>query len=176
MEIEDPQLARILIITMGVFVLLQGLLGAVALLLFSHQIKRLDSGFQSLSQKMKDALVLTGQLLTGFQGWFPEMLPGVNKGLGRLFDDLTRVVHRGDQAADYTLVLLRSQMAIVSRHLDTVLTRFSQETFKAHRAIVEESHHLSALLRVGSSYLSRILVRGQPKAPSTHLSDSDIFI
>lgn len=172
MTFENPDFALTLIVTLALLVLLQAVFFAVFWLL-------LDKFLQKVDKKLTLPLQKAGEAAEEAQSLAGKLAPLVQK-VTNFESEVTSVLNlarkfasQGDQALVQGLTTARSQVERASTQIDKVLGKFTEQTFKVHRAILHPAIELSAIIRGAGTVLARLFSRDKTKPA---LQDKEIFI
>ena len=166
-------------LTVVAVLLIAGLMIAQSLLLMlitsqlSRKLDSLNRRLSRLSDLAHRGLQIPHRILDVAED-IVQSLPRAEGLTDQAFIGLTDATERVDQAISRKIERLHTQAQETCEHLDKVLSRFSQETFKLHSIFLNPTMRLSALVQGGVVTLKRLLSRtdGQTGDPP----DKQIFI
>lgn len=172
MTFENPDFAFRLIVVLALLVVLQAVFFTIFWLLLNKLLRKVDKKLtlplQKAGEAAEEAQSLAGKLaplvqkVTNFESEVTSVL------------NLTRkFASQGDQALVQGLTSARSQAERASNRIDSVLGKFTEQTFKVHRTILHPAIELSAIIRGARTVLSRLFSRDKTAPP---LQDKEIFI
>jgi uncharacterized membrane protein (Fun14 family) len=173
MEIQDLDLALILVIVLAFLILVQTVILLVAFSKLSKMLVTLEQATSSYADQLR---VLTRQI----NAFLPptslgERLPALRSELKNYLQAGVEATKRADESIGRALAVSRARVEQANDTIDTVLSRFSQQTFLVHRAVLHPAMHASAFLH-GVFTGVRRLISGGPESPASHLPGSEDFV
>ncbi len=168
----DPNIAWFAVLLMGLLMVLQSV---VVFVLFTRAGKQLRSSQPALSSflaRVQSGTTALRQLLSHVEG-VPAKLVEVEGQTPPLLVSLTEVVRSIDQDLERFADRSRSFLYQFDRAADSVLSNFSTQTFRVHRAVIHPAIRISTLLRSFSAVGSRFF---HDESPASHSPDQEIFI
>jgi uncharacterized protein YoxC len=174
MEIQELDRALILVIVMAFLILVQTVILVVGFSKLNQALKSLDQASGSIVEQARVATRQVNAILPKISG-MAERLPALRTGMLNFIEASVETGRRADQAVAQALALSRVRVQQATETMDTVLSRFSQQTFRVHRAVLHPTLRLSAFLHGVFSGLGR-LISGGPESPASHLPDSEDFV
>ncbi len=169
----DPGLAWFAVLLMGLLMLLQSL---VVFSLFTGAGKQLRASLPALSSLMarvESGAAALRQLLSHVEG-VPAKLVEVEEQTPELLSSLTDVVRSLDKNLASFADRSRSYLYQFDNAADTVLSNFSTQTFRVHRAVIHPAIRFSTLLQSMNAVALRVFQDDEP--PASHSPDQEIFI
>ncbi len=163
MALQNPDLALVLIVVLAAIVLIQSTAIIVAILLVGKRLGNLHVKTAKLSKEVGDALDTADQVLGKVQS-IKEKFPVWEGHLSRASDSLARATREMDRSTGKALTFLRDKAEKTRQRSDTILTRFSQTTFRVHRSVIQPTHRLSAAVSAIHTGVVRYFSR-EPKGP-----------
>jgi hypothetical protein len=166
-------LAWFAVLFMGVVILLHSI---IVFVIFSQLGKRLKT-FQPflLAQvsRINSGTTVLRQLLAHLEG-VPDRISSIEGRATTLLEPVNRAVAQVDRVAADALSAMRFRLSGIDRSADEVLSSFSNQTFRVHRAIVHPAIRLSSLLQSITTLTERIW--GGRSSPASYPPDEEIFI
>ncbi len=169
----DPGLAWFAVSLMGLLMVLQSV---VICLLFIGAGKQLRAGQSALSSflaRVESGTTALRQLLSHVEG-VPAKLAEVGGETPPLLASLTDIVTGLDKSLARFVNRARSYLYEFDRAADTVLSNFSTQTFRVHRAVIHPAIRFSTLLQSMTAVASRVF--RDDDSPASHSPDQEIFI
>ena len=153
--------------------IVQSLLLVLVTTQLARKLDSLDRRLSGLSDFADKGLKIPHRILDVAEE-IVQKLPRAEDLTDQALTRLTDATEKVDQVVARKIERLHMQAREKCEHLDGVLSRFSQETFKLHSIFLNPAMRLSALVQAGVVTLKRLLSRtdGQPGDPP----DKQIFI
>ncbi len=161
MPLQNPDLALFLILVLAAIVLIQSAAIIVAIIMVGKRLGNLHEKTAKLSKEVMEALDTANQVLGNVEG-FKEKIPVWEGHLSRGSDALVRATRELDRSTGKALAFLRDKAEKTSQRSDTLLTRFSQTTFRVHRSVIQPTHRLSAAVSAIQTGVVRFFLREPP--------------
>lgn len=174
MTIENPQLVTFLVFAIAGLILFQTALVFAFIWIFRTVIQRLDAKVDILATKSRDVVRFASQSVEAVEKT-SSRLADVRIFLEGKFQEATQIGQKADRTTASQLNHLRFQLEKVNRNTDVLLSKFTVQTFKVHRAILDPSMRLSAILRAGAAAIRHAFSRGDG-SPASHVPDRPDFI
>jgi len=169
----DPGIAWFAVLLMGGLMLLQSI---VVFILFTGAGKKLRASQRSLSSiltRIEAGTASLRQLLSHVEG-VPAKLIEVEGQTPQLLVSLTDIVRSLDKRVASFADRSRSYLYQFDSAADTVLSNFSTQTFRVHRAVIHPAIRFSTLLQSITGVASRVF--RDDESPASHPPDQEIFI
>ncbi len=171
---QNPELVVVCVIAMACLVIFQAIVYLIFSLTFSRNLKKLREQVPLVARRVEDTLKLTSGILTQIQ----SVSRGVTVAQERLSLGLGRIssaIQQADRTTQQALAVLRDNLAPVSSQVDRVLSQLSRQTFRVHRAILEPTLEVSAVMRALLATLTRLLSTPRGRSQDA-TADEEIFI
>jgi hypothetical protein len=169
----DPNIAWFAVLLMGLLMVLQSIVIFVLFTSAGKHLRASQPGISSLLTRVQSGTAALRQLLSHVEG-VPAKLAQVEGETPPLLSSLRDVVKSVDQDVADFFDRSRSYLYQFDRAADTVLSNFSTQTFRVHRAVIHPAIRFSTLLQSITGVASRVFREEEP--PATHSSDQEIFI
>lgn len=169
----DANIAWFAVLLMGLLMLLQSI---VVFILFTKTGKQLRASQPRLSAflaHIQSGTAALRQLLSHVEG-VPAKLVEVEGQTPALLFTLTDLVKGLDRRVAAFADRSRFYLHQFDKAADSVLSNFSTQTFRVHRAVIHPAVRFSTLLRSFSSIASRLFEENE--SPATYSSDQESFI
>lgn len=169
-----PPILSFLAFLMGGILLVQTALSVVTLVLMLKSLQQLDHKLAVLAEKALDRWKLADQLLSTLEnslGRLPEMEKAVCTGL----EGFTGLLEKGNKNLALRIDSIRNQLKQTGEITNTALNRFSEQTVRAHRALIDPSVRLSAIIRIGVGALKQT-ISSEDSSPDPYSSDNELFV
>ncbi len=174
MEIQDQQLVNILVLVMAALIIGQTLLLVLLSLRMAKQVQHLDEGLRLLSQRSAQGVAFAQRIIATVEKMTPE-LSEVENTVEKELTTFLKASQKADQAAGRAIDLLRFELGKADSGLDSLLNKFSQQTYAVHRATVHPSMRVSELIRASLKILKQTLSR-EKKSPASYGPEKETFI
>jgi hypothetical protein len=169
----NQELAWFAVLFMGAVILLHSV---IVFVIFSQLGKRLKA-FQPFLlvqvTRINSGTTVLRQLLAHLDG-VQNKISSIENRTPALLGPVNRAITQADQSAAGAVTGMRTYLLKIDQSADNLLRRFSNETFRVHRAIVHPAVRLSSLLQSVVGVIERF--RGGRKSPASYSSDQEIFI
>lgn len=169
----DPGLAWFAVLLMGVLMLLQSLVVFILFWRVGKQLRSSQPAISSFMARIESGTAALRQLLSHIEG-VPAKLAEVSGETPPLLASLADIVRSLDNNLGSFVKRSRSYLHQFDSAADTVLSNFSTQTFRVHRAVIHPAIRFSNLLQSVSAVASRILRDDEP--PASYSPDQEIFI
>ncbi len=172
-SVLDPGLAWFAVLLMGFLMLLQS---AVIFVLFTgvvRQVRARQPALSSIVARIESGTTALRQLLAHVEG-VPAKLVKVREQAPQLMASLTDIVQSLDNTVSGFADRSRSCLYRFDGAADRVLSNFSTQTFRVHRAVIHPAIRFSTLFESVNAVASRVFRDQEP--PASHSPDQEIFI
>lgn len=175
MKIENLQLATAAVALMAVLILLQGLALTLVFVKINKQLGRLDRRLELLFAKVKRTTRLSHKLAEQLK-ILPELASDLKGGLLLVSETALKAVRALDARATDGTRAARSLLKRTDGAVNLALNRFSQQTFRIHRLLVDPALRASTVVRSVLQTVSRLLLRREPSSPADYLPEDEAFV
>lgn len=154
--------------------MIQTALLVVTLVQMLKSLQQLDHKLGVFAEKSLDRWKLADQLLGTLEnslGRLPEIEKAVSTGL----EDFTGLLEKGNKNLALRIDSIRNQLKQTGEITNTALNRFSEQTVRAHRALIDPSVRLSAIIRIGVGALKQTM-SSENSSPDSYSSDNELFV
>lgn len=169
----DPNIAWFAVLLMGLLMVLQSIVIFVLFTKAGKELRASQPGISSLLARVQSGTTALRQLLSHIEG-VPAKLAEVEGQTPPLLVSLKEMVKSLDQDVANFADRSRSYLYQFDRAADTVLSNFSTQTFRVHRAIIHPAIRFSTLLQSITGVASRVFQ--DDDSPASHSPDQEIFI
>ncbi|RPJ85800.1 MAG: hypothetical protein EHM18_09465 [Acidobacteria bacterium] len=169
----DPGLAWFAVLVMGLLMLLQTVVIFTLFTTAGKQLRVIQPALSSFLSRVQAGTSSLRQLLSHAEG-VPSKLAEVEGQTPELVASLTDVVKSLDQSVASFADRARSYLYQFDSAADTVLSNFSTQTFRVHRAVIHPAIRFSTLLKSINAVATRVFQDDEP--PASHAPDQEIFI
>lgn len=172
--IHSHAVAWVAVLAIGLIILLNSL---VLFVLFSKLATKLRAGQPALANavaKINSGTTALRQLLGHLES-LPEKLAGVGDRSPGFVNPVREAIQKTDETTAATIKVVRLYLQKFDQTTDTVLSNFSTQTFRVHRAIIHPAIRLSGILQSASAVLGRF-GGNRGKSPASYSPDEEIFI
>ncbi len=169
----DPGLAWFAVSLMGLLMVLQSLVVFILLTSAGKQLRACQPALSSFIARIESGTTALRQLLSHVEG-VPRKLAEVEGETPPLLASLTDIVRSLDKSLASFMDRSRSYLYEFDRAADTVLSNFSTQTFRVHRAVIHPAIRFSTLLQSITAVASRVF--RDDDSPASHSPDQEIFI
>ena len=169
----DPGLAWFAVLLMGLLMVLQSLVVFILFRSAGKQLRASQPALSSLLTRVESGTTALRQLLSHVEG-VPAKLAEVGGETPPLLASLTDIVTGLDKSLASFVDRARSYLYEFDRAADTVLSNFSTQTFRVHRAVIHPAIRFSTLLQSITAVASRVF--RDDDSPASHSPDQEIFI
>jgi len=174
MTIQNLQLVNILVLVMAALIIVQTLLLVLINFHLTKQVRLLDKRLRLLPQRSAQGVAIAQRVIAAVERMTPK-LSEVEKTVEKELTTFLKASEKADQAAGRTIDLLRFELGKANSGLESLLSKFSQQTFAVHRATVHPSMRVSELIRAGITILKQTLSR-EKKSPASYGPEKETFI
>jgi hypothetical protein len=174
MVIQELDRALVVIIVMAFLILVQTVIVVFG---FHKLLKMLESLEEVSTSIVKHAKVVTGEVnailpkITAYGRRLPEL----RRELLNFLQAGAETGKRVDQSVARALTVSRVRVRQADERIDVVLSGFSQQTFRLHRAVLHPTLRFSAFMHGLFSGLRRFIAGG-PESPASYLPDTEDFV
>lgn len=172
MTFYNPSLVTSLVLAMAAIIIVQTALLLLAIFHLRKSLHQLDYLMIILSEKSATALDFAHRVVAVIEA-STRKLPEIENTVKATVGSIVEATRKTNQAIAHRVEFLRSQLDDVGREMDTIVSKFSQQTFKVHRAVLDPSMRLSAILRAGIAVLKQLLSR-EDGSSASHSTDKEI--
>ena len=174
MTIQNLQLVNVLVLIMAGLIIVETIILVVTTLTLSKQIQDLDQNLHVLTQRSAQGLAFARRVITAIEEGTPQ-LAQVEDAAEKQLSTLVETTKTADQALGRGLDLLRFETGEARGQVDTVLSKFSQQTFRLHRLLIHPAMRASEIVHAGVRALKQTLSR-EAKSPASYGPDKETFI
>lgn len=169
----NPGLAWFAVLLMALLMLLQSVVVFILFTKAGKQLRASQPALSSLLSRVESGTAALRQLLAHVEG-VPTKLAEVESETPQLLASLKEVVRSLDRDVENVADRSRSYLYRFDSAADTVLSNFSTQTFRVHRAVIHPAIRFSTLLQSINAFASRVFRSDEP--PASHSPDQEIFI
>lgn len=163
-----------LVFLMGGILLVQTALLVVTLFKMLKSLQQLDHKLVLFAEKSLSGWKLTDHLLSTIEnslGRLPEIEKAVCAGL----EDFTGLLEKGNKTLALRIDSIRDQLERTGEFTDAALKKFSEQTVRVHRALIDPSVRLSTIIRIGVGALKRTVSR-EDSSQDSYSSDKELLV
>lgn len=175
MSFNDPQLASILVLVMGAFVLLETLFVIVALHQIQRRLRKAEAAVDTLLDRTFRTLQSSRTRLEQLEK-IGEKFPELQDKMEGFLEDFLQAAHWADEAAEKQVRRLRLQLEASNKRCGIWLSQFSRQTYRVQKAIRDPARQVSAVIRGVLAGIRCYFSNGRSKPETAPLPDREIFI
>ncbi|MGH9342063.1 MAG: hypothetical protein ACRD1R_21370 [Acidobacteriota bacterium] len=164
-----------LVVIMAILLIIEAIIYMVALTQLNRQLKRLEKLIPLLANFSTQALDFANQMVEKLRP-LKEQIPALQARVHELSARTDQMALEGDRRLAQALTSLRRGTQEIDAIVDKVLSKFTQQTFRVHLAILSPAIHVSAMIQAMIAGLGKLLDREKRKSPADNLPDQEIFI
>ncbi|RPI28834.1 MAG: hypothetical protein EHM61_03775 [Acidobacteria bacterium] len=169
----DPTLAWFAVMVMAFVMLLQSLVVFGILTKTAKQLRSSERGISSLLAGVEKGTASLRQLLSHAEG-VPARLKEFESRAPLFLARMTQSVRTLDERAANFVERSRSYLYQFDSGADTILSNFSTQIFRVHRAVIHPAIRFSTLLQSVQAVAARVFP--DEDSPAAHSPDQEIFI
>ena len=174
MTIQNLQLVNILVLVMAALIVVQAILLVLITFRLGKRLQDLEKNLQLVSQRSTQGVAFVHRVMAAIEKMTPR-LSDVEETFEKELTTLVKATEKANQEAGRKIDLLRFELGKANSGLDTALSKFSQQTFKLHRAVLHPSMRVSEIIQAGIKILKQTLSR-EEKSPASYGPEKETFI
>ena len=159
---------------MGGILLVQTALLVVTLVQMLKSLQQLDQKLAVFADKSLYRWKLVDQLLSTLENYLGR-LPEIEKAVCTGLEGFTGSLEKGNKTLALRINSIRNQLKRTGEITNTALNRFSEQTVRAHRALIDPSVRLSTIIRLGVGAFKQT-VSSEDSSQDSNSSDNELFV